>query len=94
MDHVSIGVFARLWRWLRDFAAMPGNVRKLAETAEFQSDVRPACTSCGKGRVGNLIYRRINGFPETQGTCDHCEAVWQVSEDGRTLDHIVKPGRH
>jgi len=95
MDDVSIGVVARLWRWLRDFAAMPGRIARLAEIKESDADKRLACKSCSAGRVGNfrrvIIGTRVIANTRydtirTIGVCDSCGQEWQVSDNA---DHLL-----
>ena len=80
-------VIASAFKWLRDFFAMPGNVRKLADALKSEVDRRLICRSCGTGRVGTLTSEIGMGGPVVFGTCALCGLEWTLSPDSRALSH-------
>jgi hypothetical protein len=82
-----LGLLSRAARWLKDFAAMPGRIRRLSESAAEDADKRLICRNCGTGRVTNL---RTSGG-EISGTCSQCRTVWDIAPGAA---HLLRPSFH
>ena len=89
--------FALIWKgmkWTGAFFTAPARLRKLEAAAVSASDPRPACPSCGEGRVGAFHY--VPGDkdhnPKTYGLCSSkaCQAEWLLTHDGSKLRRLSK----
>jgi hypothetical protein len=93
--HMPLGVLGKIVQWLKDFFLMPGRVRRIAETAETDSDKRPVCMSCGKGMVATMkTWETVNYQLMTLGVCENCKQNWIISADGRKLERLCGPDDH
>jgi hypothetical protein len=45
----------------------------------LDSDVRPRCPACGKGRVGVTETRDMRGYIAHYGKCDNCKQLYMMS---------------
>lgn len=83
----GLSLWKRFSGFIRDFGAMPGNMRKMAEARDAEADARAHCRSCADGRVGQIkTVDAGQGYLKTTGVCDRCGVVWLIDNQGK-LQH-------
>jgi hypothetical protein len=83
--HAPVSFFLKIARWIGDFIAVPGRLRRLAEATEADADVRLKCMSCGTGRVGEIRTHVVDAYSGYAGRCADCRTWWWVDLANRQL---------